>query len=193
VSIRQLKSGEVLPEGQPRRYVANHGYVRLRWRVGPREYVETYEHRVDGDYVTTAEHVHHRNHRRDDNAPENLEPLTSQTHWERHASAKADRCIEFYREGYGTVAIGRIVGLDGSSVYRLLQRRRVIQPRKVRAAIYTTPLPSDEQLREWHAAGVRVGPMVEMAGVCRKRLEARLGELGLPRFPPGNPLLRAAM
>ena len=46
--IRTLKAGEVVPSAPPRRYVASHGYVRLRWTVGPgpRDEVEVYEHRT---------------------------------------------------------------------------------------------------------------------------------------------------
>lgn len=43
-TIRYLKSSEPRPEGEPRRYTSDkRGYVRLRWKIGPGEYVETYE------------------------------------------------------------------------------------------------------------------------------------------------------
>src|SRR5581483_6189066 len=59
--IRYLRPGDPIPEGEPRRYSTPKGYVRLRWKVGPYEYVEAWEHRVlvgnpDGHQV------HHVNH-----------------------------------------------------------------------------------------------------------------------------------
>jgi hypothetical protein len=72
-----LRAGERLPAGVPKRYLFGNGYVRLRWRVGTRSYVEVYEHRVDGDRVTSAPVVHHEDHRRDNNDPGNLKHLAS--------------------------------------------------------------------------------------------------------------------
>lgn len=95
--IRQLKPGEPLPDGEPRRYVSDRrGYVRLRWKVGTGEYVETYEHRLvagmpDGE-------VHHGNEVKDDNRPENLHVLDKASHAAEHGartSRRSKRHIEW--------------------------------------------------------------------------------------------------
>lgn len=52
-TYRQLGAGETPPAGEPRRYSDPRGYVRLRWKVGPWEYVETYERDVAGALVRT--------------------------------------------------------------------------------------------------------------------------------------------
>jgi hypothetical protein len=130
--IRQLRAGEKLPEGEPRRYKAGHGYVRLRWYLGDRQWVEAYEHRVEGNHVTTAQQVHHRNHRRDDNAPENLERLTAEEHWQRHGSTVAEAVIALYQQGHGTPYIATVVGREKGGVYRMLQRRGLIDSSRAR-------------------------------------------------------------
>lgn len=48
------------------------------------------EHRVDGDHVTTAEHVHHINHVKDDNRPENLQAMTASAHMMLHGGNMPD-------------------------------------------------------------------------------------------------------
>ncbi|MBU6430617.1 MAG: hypothetical protein KGR26_16485, partial [Cyanobacteria bacterium REEB65] len=47
--MRYLKPGEPYPDGEPRRYVSSDGaHYRLRWKVGPKSYVETFERSDDG-------------------------------------------------------------------------------------------------------------------------------------------------
>lgn len=84
MSIRTLKQGDPIPAGEPRRYLNDAGYVRLRWKVGVEQYVEVYEHRLVMGMPPDDLHVHHRNRDRQDNRPENLEVLTWGEHRQRH-------------------------------------------------------------------------------------------------------------
>ena len=65
---RRLRAGEPLPDGEPKRTPTSDGYVLLRWKIGKYQYVEVLEHRAVAG-VVTDDHVHHRNHKRDDNHP----------------------------------------------------------------------------------------------------------------------------
>ncbi len=88
--IRQLKDGEPIPDGVPKRYVNGSGYMRLRWLVGPNEYVEAYEHRLVKK-CPQGLHVHHVNRVRDDNREENLKVLTPSEHEKIHANLSRER------------------------------------------------------------------------------------------------------
>ena len=148
-TIRQLKPGERVPASPPRKYRHERGYMRLRWKVGVAQYVETYEHRVFDGVVTTAEHVHHLNEVKTDNRPENLLPMSRREHNSHHgaeavskwrpyrsfdAAWKAahamnrrfdrDRRTEYmrslYAQGLSTIEIGKRVGLHPSGVWRYI-------------------------------------------------------------------------
>lgn len=95
--IRQLRPGERVPDSQPRRYISDHGYMRLRWHVGIARYVETYEHRVFDGVVTTAEHVHHINGRKTDNRVENRQCMTADEHNAHHADHRKPRAWAPFR------------------------------------------------------------------------------------------------
>jgi hypothetical protein len=89
-SIRQLKPGEPMPDGEPRRYTSDsRGYVRLRWKVGKGEYVETYEHRLVAG-IPDAD-VHHRDGRKGNNDSGNLSPLSKTEHAREHGAQSAAR------------------------------------------------------------------------------------------------------
>lgn len=152
VTIRTLEAGEHVPSDAPRRYASSHGYVRLRWRVGSKSYVETYEHRVWGGQVTEAEHVHHLNEVRSDNRPENLRPLSSAEHRAAHMGGTvhrhsgADGCAiivkpwhedaaRLYPTGLSTYQIGKQLGRDAASVYRALVKLGVPMRKEARVAI----------------------------------------------------------
>lgn len=85
--IRQLRSGDPLPEGEPRRYRTSHGYIRLRWLTAPNTYVEVYEHRLNAGMPAPWLQVHHINGDKTDNRPENLRVLTVGEHATLHADS----------------------------------------------------------------------------------------------------------
>lgn len=153
--IRQLRAGQRIPEGEPKRYRSGHGYVRLRWRVAPLQYLEVYEHRVVDGRVTEADEVHHENKQRDDNRPENLEPLTRAEHRARHDAERERRYAPYrsreamekakraelrraerkvraeamasdYRDGMTTIEVGEKYGVHCSNVSRELRSVGVV-------------------------------------------------------------------
>jgi len=180
---RSLRPGEQIPEGEPYRYPNDRGYIRLRWKIGPKQYVECYEHRVIDGRVTTAEHVHHMNHVRDDNRPENLEHLTQAEHSERHASEVEGEAVRLYLAGHSTLTVGERVGITAGAVSRLLARCGVTA--RPNSAYY--PDVDLDRLRSLHASGVKMGPMARELGVGHTRVRDALIDLGLPLPGPGRP------
>jgi hypothetical protein len=176
--IRQLKSGDAVPADRPRRYSSDHGYIRLRWKVGPQQYVETYEHRVVDGFVTRAEHVHHKNRIRHDNRPENLEHLTADEHREEHRAESLERARRMavrYEAGRSIIQIAKEFGVDNSVVCRRLNDLGV----KMRTTSdYAKPIDEAAVLaeyekgrgfkaigRELHVSLARVRSIVEASGL----------------------------
>lgn len=135
-TIRQLKPGEDPPPGEPKRYTADpRGYVRLRWKVGKGQYVETYEHRLVAG--VPAADVHHG----DEDKSKRLNEwggYPSQYAFDKAQRSKArrERREQFAAEicrlqglGMSTIEIGKTVGLDASGISRILRSSGVTPPR----------------------------------------------------------------
>lgn len=183
--IRQLRPGEPIPNWPPRRYKAGHGYIRLRWRIGPNQLVETYEHRVDGDHVTTAEHVHHKNRKRDDNRPENLEHLTVEEHQAEHYAEDRRRIMpaaQLYLSGLSTTQVGERLGVDPSCVSRMLQRAGV--PTRPSSS-YAKPIDADEIVRRY-LSGQGVRRIKADLRLSDERVKAVLRAAGVQLRGPGR-------
>lgn len=183
-TVRFLRPGETPPEGvQPARYKNSAGYVRLRWRVAPREYVEVLEHRfVMG--AKPGQEVHHKNHVRDDNRPENLELVTSAEHGERHRSHDHETIIELYLTGLSTPQVGARVGLDPSTVWRVLDTAGV--PIRPGSGYNRLDLDTDV-VRRLHLGGVRSRAIAAALGVSATCVDRRVRELGLTPHRGGRP------
>lgn len=83
--IRTLRDDEPIPGSKPARYIEGRGYVRLRWWVGPDEYVEQYEHRIVGGRPPSHLDVHHLDGDKANNDRANLVVLTKDAHTRLHA------------------------------------------------------------------------------------------------------------
>jgi hypothetical protein len=181
--IRSLGPDEPIPEGEPRRYPNGRGYIRLRWRVGPGEYVECYEHRVIAGRPPGRQ-VHHRNRDRGDNDPTNLAPLTTAEHGREHRVIDDAEVVRLYDEGLGYKPIAALLGHHPASVLRAHRRaggrsRSISEAKRVQV--------DDDRLRALHATpGFRVPQIAEALDVGQAVVRRRMRELGLPPFPPGR-------
>lgn len=132
-SVRYLKPGEPVPTGTPKRYTNVHGYVILRWRVAPRTYVETLEHRVVDGRVTEAANVHHRDHDKRNNDPANLLHTDKNTHAKSHESVPRILAAELYAKGMTTIEIAELLGTHPGNISRKVRAEGVPTRRGVDA------------------------------------------------------------
>lgn len=95
----------------------------LRWKVGVRQYVEAFEHRIVTGRVSPE--VHHINGVKTDNRPENLMPVTTLEHGAEHAKWNIEEACERYRAGWSLCALSRDYGVNTTQVLRSLRKRGV--------------------------------------------------------------------
>lgn len=183
--IRFLPPGAKVPPGVPLRYMSTHGYIKLRWKVGVNEYVEVPEHRVFDGFVTMAEHVHHINHNRSDNRPENLVEMTASEHFKQHRRHADEEIAALYLAGGVTVQqIGESLDLDASQVSRSLKRSGV---QVMRGTEWTkAKVDADDVIRRFKD-GERPGAIADALGVSRTPIDRILREAGIPPHRPGRP------
>lgn len=179
--IRWLREGEV-PTGEPRRYLASSGYVRLRWRMGD-EYVECFEHRwVMG--AKPGEQVHHINHDRSDNRPENLKLVTTAEHGAEHRAYDREEIVRLYLSGKTTLAIQAELGITAAQVSRILAAEGVParRPLTLRTDI------DREKVRDMLRAGVPMKRIARELGCSDGLVNRERRLLGLPSGRPGRPV-----
>lgn len=185
--IRTLRSGEPFPTSEPRRYPDRAGYIRLRWKVGPGEYVEIREHRAvrAGD---ESDHVHHINHNPADNRLENLVRLSKHEHAAIHGGKSRKfnrrRAAQLYEAGLSTPELGRVFGVNAASIYRAL-RAEGVALRNIGES-KRTPIDEDRVIA-LHDAGWKAGTIGRELGVGREVVARVLRDHGRKPHGPGRP------
>lgn len=175
--IRRLRYGDPIPDGEPRRFPHPNGYVRLRWRVGPHELVECFEHRFVMGMPPDHLHVHHVNHDRSDNRAENLRVVTATEHRREHAATPVDEIKRLYDEGLSIPEVGRRVGIAHSGVYRLLVKEGVeIRPG---SDYHRRTDISDDDIRGLYTAGVSARRIASVLGCSPSFVNQRIKEMDL--------------
>jgi HNH endonuclease len=170
--IRQLKPSEPRPEGEPKRYTSDkRGYVRLRWKVGPAEYVEVYEHRLIAG-VPDAD-VHHENEDKSDNDPSNLHQLSHADHARLHMTGAPAR---------GRVQTARRWtqwdGMRGQAAYDKLQRRLAREAERKEFL---------QRIAAMYRGGMTVIEIAAETGKDNSTISRRLRQAGVrPRTPGGG-------
>lgn len=175
---------------QRSRFVGKSGYVRVKLPGHPESDARGWalEHRVVAHDtfgpIPAGHHVHHKNHDKADNRPENLSVLSPEAHHSEHRVIDRDAVERLYRSGLGTVAVAAEVGTDPGNVSRILAERRV----PTRAARRPRVDVDDRRLRDLHGRpGYRVPQIAAELGVGTWVVRRRMRELGLPSFPSGYP------
>ncbi len=183
--VKYLKHGDSVPTSEPRRFKNVHGYVVLRWRVGPRQYVEALEHRVAMGLPLPTVHVHHRNGIKDDNRPENLELMTERDHHRLHVpiSFDVEEAASLYAQGWTTVQLGERYSIDSSCVWRALSGRGV----RLRSHSEALHVAVDaDAVRRMHLAGYSAPAIAKALDVPVGTVRRTRRALQLPSLPSGR-------
>jgi len=176
--IRQLRAGEPVPSSTPKRYRNASGYIRLRWKVGFKEYVEAYEHRVVAGVVGLAVHVHHKNRDKRDNAPDNLQPMEAKAHGVHHKKPTWDvaEAMRLYGEGWSTTRMADRYGVNSATIFRVLTLRGFQFDRGKQRRV---PVDVDEIVR-LRNRGHSVSAIARALNVSRDVVRFRLRDFGGP-------------
>jgi hypothetical protein len=177
--------GEKIPLGPHLRYKTAEGYIKLRWTNADGSYTEVLEHRVIDGRHTTAEHVHHVNHVRDDNRPENLQQMTAAEHRKIHREHALSQYLEWrdmYEAGSSTIEVAAAFGTHAGNVYRGLVHAGATIRKKTD---YAKPLPL-ASITARYQAGEGATSIAKSLGVSYDRVQRALANQGINRRGAGR-------
>jgi hypothetical protein len=134
--------------------------------------------------------VHHKNHDRLDNRPENLEVLTVEEHKRRHAveDRRYDRttAANLYRSGLTINEVAARMGADSGHCYRMLLAEGVEFRRDRWADRREWWSDVKPQVQEALRAGDSVAAVSRRFSIDRKRVSVWRDEAGIPAIPAGT-------
>lgn len=140
---------------------------------------------IDGR-VTTAQAVHHRNHNKSDNRPENLQGLTRSEHGKAHGVIDRRHVAALYQSGMTTIEVAREVGTHPGNISRMLADVGV----PARSVFKFTPEEEAQIAAEMAAVGYSA-PVRRRLGISRK-LASRIANDHGVRLLVGRPRSVAA-
>lgn len=188
--IRYLKAGEAVPAGEPRRYVTKAGYVMLRWKVGKRQYVEVREHRVVAGACTDQHVVHHLNHDRADNRPENLILTTSKQHSALHGRDRMkfirSEARRMYESGASITEVAAYFAVNNATVSRGL-RADGTAIRPLGQTVRNRNRVQEDQIVQLYVQGIRPFHIAARLSVGEAVVRRVVKEHGLPSHRSGRP------
>lgn len=186
MAIRNLRDDEPTPEGVPRRYVQTPtGYITLRWRVGPNEYVERREHRqvaLDQGWDIVGKHVHHMNHDGSDNRVENLMVVSVTEHGRQHRSINHSEVVGLYQQGVSMREIARSLGVNGATIFRIVQAAGVVRKEKPPNYIHV----DEDEVKRRYLRGESPRSIAVALGVGDQVVRNRVKSMGLPSRRSGR-------
>ncbi len=181
---RHLRHGEAIPAGTPRRYLRKNGYVLLRWKLAPNEFVEAYEHRAI--MGLPAAQVHHQNTVKTDNRADNLQVVTPSEHAHiHHPAAWVDEAAVLYRNGWSTTRLAKHFGLFcAGNVSRALRKVGVVMRDSGCGQRRAAPV---ERVRELYLRGFRAPVVARYVGSTPTVVRRVIRDLGLTPHRVGRP------
>lgn len=177
MAIRRIPPGGQIPSGEPARYRTSDGYIVLRWKVGKRDHLEVLEHRLVAGIPPGP--VHHRNHRRDDNRPENLMALDDVAEHSRlHGVIDRKAVAQAYLDGHTTVEIAEMFNTHPGNVSRMMRSQGVVARRQ---PLRLGMEDRRDEVLEGLAAGESVAALARRFGCGRGAIERiRRDAAGIP-------------
>lgn len=187
--MEYASSAQQLPDGEPRRYVSAHGYVRLRWKVGTRKYVEAWEHRIVAG-AHSGEAVHHRDRVRDNNEPSNLERMDPLEHCRLHGEERRidrmDQIVAEYVAGATLTELSHKYHCRG--LYRAIARCGVHMRSRVEAGRSRRLAHFDEShMVQFYKSGRGFEDTAREFGVSTSVVQRVLREHGIASRRAGRP------
>jgi hypothetical protein len=183
-----------------RRRVTRDGYIEVHLPDHPVATTKGWaaEHRVVawdtfGPFDLSME-VHHKNRRKDDNRPNNLQVLTVAEHRWLHGQIKRKvnvrEAVALYEAGATTPALAKRYDTDQGTISRALRDAGA----KMRTAAETVTAGDPSADEVW--AAVRearsAADLSATLGVTRPVMRRLMRKYGVPAFPPGAPRTRHA-